>query len=58
MTRNQYAYAKEHLDNIPDDIIERFVLTAQIGRRYKLRMIADKRGYVLIEIRIGMYGLP
>ena len=48
MTRNQYAHAREHLDNIPDDIIG----------RYKLTMIADKKGYVLIEIRRGMYGLP
>ena len=48
MTQNQYMYANEHLDNIPDDTIE----------QYKLTMIADKKGYVLIEIRSGMYGLP
>ena len=47
MTKNQYVYTKEHLDNIPDGIIE----------RYKLTMIADNRGDVLIEIRRGMYGL-
>ena len=48
MTRNQYAYAKEHLDNILDNIIEQCNLT----------MIADRKGCVLIEIRSGMCGLP
>ena len=48
MTQNQYAYVKEHLDNIPENITE----------RYKLTMIADKKGYVLIEIRRVMDGLP
>ena len=48
MTKDQFAYAKEHIDNIPNDIVE----------RYNLRDIANSRGYVLIEIRRGMYGLP
>ena len=48
MMQNQYPYAKEHLENIPDDIIE----------RYKWTKIGEKKGYVLIEIRRGMYNLP
>ena len=48
MTKDQFAYAKEHNDNIPNDIVE----------RYNLRDLANSRGYVLIEIHRGMYGLP
>ena len=48
MTKDQFAYAKEHIDNIPNDIVE----------RYNLCDLANSRRYVLIEIRRGMYGLP
>ena len=48
MAKDQFAYAKEHIKNIPNDIVE----------RYNLRDLANSRGYVLIEIRRGMYGLP
>ena len=48
MTKYRFAYAKEHIDNIPNDIVE----------RYNLLDLANSRGYVLIEIRRGMYGLP
>lgn len=44
----RYEYMRMKLTDIPDDIIE----------LYKLREKVNKEGFVFLEIRRGMYGLP
>jgi hypothetical protein len=44
----EYEYMRLHLDFIPDEIIQ----------RYKLHDYVDDQGWVYVEIRMGMYGLP
>ena len=45
---DQYEYMKLHISLIPDNII----------KLYNLMTIVDEQGYIYIEIRKGMYGLP
>ena len=44
---DRYEYMRFHLDNIPDEI----------KQQYNLQQIS-KNGFVYVEIRKGMYGLP
>ena len=44
----RYEYVRLRLADIPDEIIE----------EYKLKDIATAEGFVYIEVRKGMYGLP
>jgi hypothetical protein len=44
----RYEYMRMKLQDIPDEIIE----------QYKLKEKVDKNGFVYVEIRRGMYGLP
>ena len=44
----RYEYVQLRLADIPDGIIE----------EYKLKDIATAEGFVYIEVRKGMYGLP
>ena len=44
----RYEYMRIHISKIPQCIID----------QYNLRDLVDDRGYVLTEIRRGMYGLP
>ena len=44
----RYEYTQLHLADVPDEIIE----------EYKLKDIATAEGFVYIEVRKGMYGLP
>ena len=46
MTRFEYMRLK--LSNLPDDVV----------RHYKITDKVTKDGYVYVEIRRGMYGLP
>lgn len=43
-----YEYAWVHINNILQEVID----------KYNLREMVDKDGYVYIEIRKGVYGLP
>ena len=45
---DRYEYMRMKLDMFPDDVIE----------EYKLRDKVEPNGYVYIEVRKGMYGLP
>jgi hypothetical protein len=47
MPMERYEYMRMRMADIPDEIIE----------QYKLKEI-EKDGYVYVEIRRGMYGLP
>ena len=44
----EYEYLRLRLDNFPEDVIA----------QYKLKDIVTSDGYVYIEVRGGMYGLP
>jgi hypothetical protein len=44
----RYEYMRMKLQDIPDEIVE----------QYKLKEKVDKNGFVYVEIRRGMYGLP
>jgi hypothetical protein len=44
----EFEYMRLHLDLIPDEIID----------KYNLHELIDNHGWVYVEIRIGMYGLP
>ncbi len=44
----RYEYMKLKLTEIPQEVID----------KYKLAQKATKDGYVYIEVRKGMYGLP
>ena len=45
---SRYEYLRLRLDNFPEDVIT----------QYKLKDIVTRDGYVYIEVRKGMYGLP
>jgi hypothetical protein len=45
---SRYEYLRLRLDNFPEDVIA----------QYKLKDIVTSDGYVYIEVRKGMYGLP
>jgi len=44
----KYEYLRLRLDNFPEDVIA----------QYNLKDIVTNDGYVYIEVRKGMYGLP
>ena len=44
----RYEYVKLHLRGFPDEIIQEYRLTEK----------ATNDGYVYVEVRKGMYGLP
>ena len=44
----RYEYLRLRLDNFPEDVIA----------QYNLKDIVTSDGYVYIEVRKGMYGLP
>ena len=46
--KKDYAYMKVHRSRIPQQIID----------LYKLEPLFDDKGYIYVEIRRGMYGLP
>jgi len=45
---SRYKYLRLRLDNFPEDVIA----------QYNLKDIVTSNGYVYIEVRKGMYGLP
>ena len=46
MDRPEFLRTK--IENFPDDVIE----------QYKLKDIVDAKGFVMIRVEKGMYGLP
>ena len=45
---SRYEYLRLRLDNFPEDVIA----------QYNLKDIITSNGYMYIEVRKGMYGLP
>ena len=48
MPMSRYEYIRIRIDNVPKEII----------KQYNLHEKIDSEGYVYIEVRKGMYGLP
>ena len=44
----RYEYLRLKITTLPDEVIE----------EYKLKDKVDSKGYVYVEVRRGMYGLP
>ena len=44
----RYEYVRLKMEDIPEEVII----------EYNLRKLATKEGYVYVEVRKGMYGLP
>ncbi len=44
----QYKYVRIKLDDVPEEIIQQYLLQDKV----------DSEGYIFIKVRKGMYGLP
>ena len=44
----QYKYVRIKLDEVPEEIIQQYLLQDKV----------DSKGYIFIEVKKGMYGLP